>query len=149
MKTIIVFLALACCAVVSPEDATQIDQTEVNCAAFAVFGEARGEPIDGQILVVQVLLNRAEQRGTWVCKEVMRANQITSWRDYKGVPPWKIDESAWLRSRAVARDVISGKTKPEKCQNATHFHALEVSPNWSAQMRDVCVIGNHKYGVLS
>lgn len=143
---LLLLLILLACGFVSPEDSRRVDQTEVNCAAFAVFGEARGEPTDGQALVVQVLINRAENRGTWVCKEVMRKHQITSWRDYNGVPPWEIDEPAWLRSLAISRDVLSGKVKPDKCRKADHFHAINASPKWSDDMQDVCFVGKHKFG---
>lgn len=92
------------------------------CLSLVIFFEARGEPLDGQLAVAHVVMNRSENNNTSICQEVFKKSQF-SWtkRQYK-IPKG----NDWKNAQDVARialnssDSIKGATfffNPKKCGN--------------------------------
>lgn len=110
----------------------------LTCLTLNVYHEARGEPVEGQIAVVHVVMNRAKINGTSPCKEVYRPKQF-SWTLHKKLP---VKWSEYVRlhhnvTKALkTRDITSG---------ATHYHAAHIRPYWVHNMVFIKQIGNHLF----
>ena len=121
------------------------------CLANAIYFEARGEPVRGQIAVAQVVMNRVFS-GHYpdnVCGVVYQdsnrhlACQFTFACD--GIPD-RIDElDAWARAKEIARDTLDGKLWLADVGKATHYHAYWVRPIWIREMQKLDRIGVHTF----
>lgn len=120
------------------------------CLAEAIYFEARGEPIAGQIAVAEVVLNRVDSRSypDTVCEVTNqgmgrgRACQFSYACD--GQP--EVMKSPLARDRAgkLARLMIDGRARTITA-GATHFHATYVRPGWSRKFARTAAIGNHVF----
>ena len=115
-------------------------KADIDCLARNVYHEARGEPIEGQIAVAQVTVNRVEsgEFQSSVCKAVYADRQF-SWT----TKPKKIkDIKAWEASVAIATAVLT-KSVHLPDFKALYFHTKQVKPTWNRGKRVLAVIGNH------
>lgn len=115
---------------------------ELRCLATAVYFESKGEPLDGQLAVAQVILNRVEagRFGRDICAVVKAPKQFSFVRG--GAMPDPRGAAQWATAHAIALIAISGSW-PEVVPDATHFHATRVSPGW--KMRRVAQVGRHVF----
>lgn len=125
-----------------------LERADVACIALAVFAEARGEPFDGQALVADVVLNRAESEQRSACDIVQAEGQfaVADWPLPRR--PWRIDPAAWQRAIVVAQAVASGDYYiPPPCQGATFFWRKDgAAPAWAgASVRLLCEVGDHAF----
>lgn len=122
-------------------DAGQMD-SEANCLATAVYFESKGEPLDGQLAVAQVIVNRVEagRFGRNICDVVKAPGQFSFVKG--GSMPTPTNRNAWETAKAVALIAISGSW-PEIAPDATHFHATRVSPGW--KLRRIATVGQHVF----
>jgi spore germination cell wall hydrolase CwlJ-like protein len=121
------------------------------CLADAVYFEARGEPIRGQMAVAQVVINRVFS-GYYpnnICGVVYQNAhrrfrcQFTFACD--GLPE-RVDEPvAWERATHIARDALDGNFWLNDVGKATHYHARWVHPWWVHEMRRLDRIGVHTF----
>jgi len=113
---------------------------EGRCLAKAVYWEAKGEPLSGQLAVAQVVLNRVESGrfGRGICAVVTAPGQFSFMR--AGRIPEAPNRAAWQTARAVALLALEGGWG-DVVGEATHFHATSVNPRW--RLRRVAAIGNH------
>lgn len=119
------------------------------CLANAVYFEARGEPVRGQIAVAQVVLNRVFSPfyPNDVCEVVYQnaerrnACQFTFACD--GIPDVVTEPDAWARAKRIARDMLDGKLWMPEIAKSTHYHAYYVHPDWIQEMRKIYHIGEH------
>ncbi len=121
------------------------------CLANAVYFEARGEPVRGQIAVAQVVMNRVFSPfyPDNVCGVVYQnadrhlACQFTFACD--GVPDVVTEPDAWQRAKRIARDMLDGKLWLPQVSKATHYHAYWVHPDWVSEMHRLSHIGVHTF----
>ena len=121
------------------------------CLANAVYFEARGEPVRGQIAVAQVVLNRVFSPfyPNKVCDVVYQnadrhnACQFTFACD--GIPDIVTEPEAWLRAKRIARDMLDGKLWMPEVAKSTHYHAYWVHPSWVAEMKKMYQLGVHTF----
>lgn len=114
---------------------------DIECLAKNIYHEARGEPLEGQIAVAQVTVNRV-QSGEFqssICKAVYADKQF-SWTI--GKPKTVKDRKAWEASVAIATAVLT-KSIHLPDFKALYFHTKQVKPRWNRTKRIVAVIGNH------
>src|SRR5581483_6690284 len=121
------------------------------CLADAVYFEARGEPVRGQMAVAQVVMNRVFS-GYYprnVCQTVYQnanrrfACQFTFACD--GIPETVDEPQAWLRAERIADDYLDGKYWVAEVGRATHYHAYWVHPDWVHEMHKLYRIGVHTF----
>lgn len=84
------------------------------CLALNIHFEARGEPIEGQLAVAHVTINRAKENHTGICHEVFKKNQF-SWTRYRYSIP---KGPTWDRSKSVAKIALKS---PDSVKGATYF----------------------------
>ena len=130
--------------------ATLLDELRaLDCLAQAVYYEARSETEDGQRAVAQVVLNRVRHPAYpgSVCGVVyqgpMKAGggcQFTFTCDGAlAQPPFG---PGWSRARRIAAEALAGKVFAP-VGLATHYHRLDVAPEWAPRLAPVATIGVH------
>lgn len=113
------------------------------CLALVIYVEARGEPIDGQLMVADVVMNRVEHEW-WpddVCNVVFDDAQfsgISNRLDLEGI----FNDPSWIRSVVVATDALDGNLVGS---SATHFHTTDSNPYWSNHLTLLGQYGNHVF----
>jgi spore germination cell wall hydrolase CwlJ-like protein len=121
------------------------------CLAEAIYFEARGEAVRGQIAVAQVVLNRAFS-GYYpptVCGVVYQnshhhlACQFTFACD--GIPDVIREQDAWERAKKISAQVLDGKLWLPEVGKATHYHAYWVRPGWVREMTRMHKLGVHTF----
>lgn len=124
--------------------------TEQKCMATAIYFEARGEPVKGELAVAQVVINRLKNPaypGT-ICgvvyqnKDMRNACQFSFACD--GIPDRITDASAWTRAQEIARRVLYRQDWwNADIGSSTHYHANYVRPRWARTMKKMEKIGHH------
>jgi hypothetical protein len=122
------------------------------CLADAVYFEARGEPLRGQMAVAQVVMNRVFS-GYYpndVCGVVYQnanrhlACQFTFACEGKDLS--RIDETdMWEQAKRIAKDMLDGKIWLSEVGHATHYHAYWVHPSWVHEMNKMYRLGVHTF----
>ena len=114
---------------------------DIDCLAKNIYHEARSEPLEGQIAVAQVTLNRvrSSKYPSTVCKVVYAPSQFS----------WTLDKTkrirdkrAWAASVEVARAVLTQSVRLPDFR-AHYYHTPKVRPSWAKNKQIVAVIGNH------
>ena len=116
---------------------------ELMCLAQAVYFESRGEPLDGQLAVARVVINRAESN-TFpddYCSVVTQRSQFSFVRGGH-IPTPPQGSSAWRSAQAIAR-IAHRDLWESEAGDALYFHARHVSPSWARRMTARAHINNH------
>jgi Cell Wall Hydrolase len=121
------------------------------CLANAIYFEARGEPVAGQIAVAQVVMNRVFS-GFYpnnVCAAIYQnanrhlACQFTFACD--GRSKAINERGAWARANRIAKETLDGKLYEASVGASTHYHAVYVHPIWVREMRKMAHYGIHNF----
>ncbi|MBV9929578.1 MAG: cell wall hydrolase [Alphaproteobacteria bacterium] len=115
---------------------------EQACLATAVYFEAKGEPLKGQLGVAHVILNRTRS-GRFprsVCGVVRQPGQFSF--VHGGRLPAVSHGAQWKTALAIAAIALAGEA-PAPAPKALFFHARSVSPGW--HLTRVAAIGNHVF----
>lgn len=116
---------------------------EMRCLAGAVYFEARGEALAGQLAVAQVIINRTED-GRFpksYCGVVSQPGQFSFMRG-KQMPAIRTQSAAWTRAVAIAEIAHKGLWQSEAGE-AVFFHAKYVRPGWSQRKTKLAQIDTH------
>ncbi|MBA2238908.1 MAG: cell wall hydrolase [Lysobacter sp.] len=121
-----------------------LDQ-QAQCLAITVYHEARGETLEGQLAVANVVINRARSGRyppSWC--EVMKqpwqfsfVNPRTG--DYPGIDT---ASAAWSKAQAIAR-IAAQNVAAEVDQDVLWYHADYVAPSWGRRLTRGEKIGTH------
>lgn len=120
------------------------------CLSEALYFEARGETIEGQFAVAEVIMNRVESARfpDSVCDVVKQGTgrkyqcQFTYTCD--GRPERIAEPRAYERVSKVARAVLDERA-PDLTKGATHYHTTAVRPKWSRVYTKTAAIGVHLF----
>jgi N-acetylmuramoyl-L-alanine amidase len=118
---------------------------EANCVAVAVYHEARGESLEGQLAVAKVIMNRARsgKYPTSWCGVVKQPWQFSFVNPRSGYMP-SVDQASasWRKALGVTRLAVANavQTVPEDC---LWYHADYVAPSWGRRLTRVEKIGAH------
>ena len=121
------------------------------CLAEAVYFEARGEAVRGQIAVAQVVMNRAFSGfyPTTVCGVVYQnknrhmACQFTFACD--NVADVVREPDMWDRASKIAKAMLDGQLWLPEVGKSTHYHAYWVHPSWVSEMKKMYKFGVHTF----
>ncbi len=121
------------------------------CLAEAVYFEARGEAVRGQIAVAQVVMNRtfSGRYPTTVCGVVYQnkhrhyACQFTFACDNN--PDVIREPEMWERARKIAKAMLDGQIWLPEVAKSTHYHAYYVRPSWVSEMTKMYRFGVHTF----
>ncbi len=118
------------------------------CLTEALYFEARGETVEGQYAVAEVILNRVDNANypDTICDVV---NQGTGRRNAcqftytcDGIPDVVIDRTAWNRLGHIALIMMDGAPR-DLTRGATHYHADWVNPDWARVYPRTARYGQH------
>jgi len=118
---------------------------DMKCLAQAVYFEARGEPLTGQLAVARVVINRAGS-GLYPADYCSVVTQRAQFSFVKGGRIPQADESsrAWLRAKAIAQIAHQDLWDCE-AEDALYFHATYVKPSWARRKTQVARIDTHVF----
>jgi spore germination cell wall hydrolase CwlJ-like protein len=120
----------------------QLDE-QTNCLATAVYFEARGESLEGQLAVARVVMNRASSGRyppDW-CSVVKQPAQFSFVR-HGEFPQADTNSEAWRRAEAIA-ELAAANIVPSVSQDVLWYHANYVAPRWRSNLQEVQQIGAH------
>lgn len=128
---------------VAQVDAPQTLSRQLECLAGAVYFESRGEPIEGQLAVAQVVINRAESAvfPSDYCGVVTQRAQFSFVKNGR-IPSSRSNAAAWERARKIARIAHEGLWDSE-AGDSLYFHANYVSPRWARSKQTRATIKTH------
>ncbi|GGC03850.1 hypothetical protein GCM10011363_20590 [Marivita lacus] len=121
------------------------------CLAEALYFEARGETIQGQFAVAEVIMNRVKS-GRFpddICSVINQGTgkkyqcQFTYTCD--GIPERIREPQAWDRVGKVARAILDGRAPMNLTNGATHYHTTAVRPRWSRSYTQTASYGVHVF----
>ncbi|MCF2515522.1 cell wall hydrolase [Sphingomonas sp. G124] len=113
------------------------------CLATAVYFESMGEPLEGQLAVANVVINRAKSGrypASW-CGVVKQKAQFSFVRSGR-FPRIDYGCDAWAKAQAIARIAALNLTSALP-QDVLWYHADYVAPRWRNNLRRVEKIGAH------
>ena len=134
----------------------KLADSERLCLAQAIYHEARGESVDGQMAVANVIINRAfskkypsticgvvfqnADKGKYKCQFTFACDG----RSDKGT-----ERTAWNRSVKMAEDAFAefqqGQRPGVIPNDSLFYHTTAVAPKWSHTFRRVAAIGSHVF----
>ncbi len=106
------------------------------CMAAVIFGESRGEPLEGQIAVAFTLRNRSVASGETYCTESHKPHQFY-------VSNYRLRTPAWDTAETIAFLVGTGRVS-DPVGGATFFHSGS-KPYWTTTLKQTRKIGGHSF----
>jgi spore germination cell wall hydrolase CwlJ-like protein len=132
----------------------KLAESEKLCLAQAIYHEARGESREGQLAVVNVIINRAMSKRypSTICGVVFQNAdrgrykcQFTFACD--GRSDLGRERGAWNRSVGLAEtafyEFMRGQRPGVVPDSVLFYHTTAVAPSWSRAFRRVAAIGSH------
>ena len=121
---------------------------QMSCLAEALYFEARGEPIKGQLAVGEVILNRVEDARypSSICRVVNQgtgrrfACQFTYTCD--GKLETVHERKPYEISLKIAKILMTTHDR-KLTKGSTHYHSNYVDPKWSKKFERVAKFGRH------
>ncbi len=127
------------------------------CLTEALYFEARGETLKGQLAVAEVILNRVDSRRypNSICDVIAQGESRKHACQFSfrcdGLPEHFHEPKAYELVGKVARMMLDGRDRA-LTQGATHYHTTAVKPGWARRLTHTAQIGRHlfyKYPVRS
>lgn len=121
---------------------------ELACLTEAIYFEARGESINGQIAVAEVIINRANSPifPNSICEVIKQGAQNLNRCQFSykcdGEPEYMTERKAKKRAADVAILMMKGERRGLS-GNATHYHADYVDPYWASKLKKTATVGTH------
>lgn len=120
------------------------------CLAEALYFEARGESVRGQVAVAEVILNRVDSPAfpDSVCDVVHQGTgrkfqcQFTYTCD--GHADTIANKAAFAQVTKLARLMVQGAPR-RLTDGATHYHTSAVAPRWARVFPHTATIGVHRF----
>jgi spore germination cell wall hydrolase CwlJ-like protein len=127
-----------------------VNETERDCLRRAVYYEARGEPVAGQIAVAQVVLNRVKlgRWGSSICRVIHQGvNRGKQCQFSFACRSWLAPPrgAAWQQAMWVADEVLGDGAWLREMSEATHFHRHDLAPAWRRALKEIGRIGAHVF----
>ena len=119
---------------------------EILCLTVAIYYEARGEPIEGQAAVAQVILNRVQHPDfpDDACAVVFEPDQFSFVDDpFNLIPPMMENEQARRATQKAAKAALEVVEGYHTHITSTHYHADYVEPYWADVYTLDFRVGNH------
>ena len=121
--------------------------TDLMCIALAVYMEARGESLVGQISVAKVIQNRMARESATVCEVISKKNQFPWFDNTIRTGKHKIifKKPSFDNSLTVAELVLNDPTLEDPTNGATFFHGRAEKPSWARRLKLTLVEGGHRF----
>ncbi len=133
-----------------------LKELEIDVLARTIWGEARGEGKEGMEAVASVILNRAQVakrlNGYWwgntIIQVCQKPYQFSCWNkldpNFKKLIAVDEEDMHFATAMRVARRAMLGFIK-DATYGATHYHTLNISPDWAKGQKPTTRIGHHVF----
>jgi len=124
--------------------------SEHQCLSEAIYYEARSESRSGQLAVADVVKNRVSSKHypNTICDVVYENAERPYACQFSFACDGSMDEApngkAWERSQNMARISLSGQVG-DLTQNSTHYHTVNVDPDWAGTLEFKKQVGFHLF----
>ena len=121
---------------------------ELHCLAEALYFEARGEPIQGQRAVAEVIINRVKSNNypDTICGVTRQGGYSSNWCQFSyycdGITEKIHEHHVYDRILKLSQTVLHGMLD-NSTSGATHYHNLNVNPKWAGNLTVTARIGRH------
>jgi hypothetical protein len=137
----------------TPADpALQTALAEQRCLAEAMYYEARGEGVDGEKAIAEVVFHRMKSTGYphSVCGVVYQGAALKHACQFSftcsGELLQRKTPGAWATAKRLAAKILGGLIQlGDVTEDAISFHAADVEPGWSDHLVKTIQIGNHVF----
>jgi spore germination cell wall hydrolase CwlJ-like protein len=120
------------------------------CLAEALYFEARGEPVQGQFAVAEVILNRVDSSKfpNSICRVVNQGTGRKHACQFSYTCDGKLERVANIEVYdqivGIAGVMIDGGIR-DLSGGATYYHTTSVQPSWARRFEHTATIGIHKF----
>lgn len=134
---------------------------DVQILALCAWGEARGEPIQGQLGVMWVIRNRVHDQkrryGRGYAEVILRPLQFSCMNaDDPNLAKIlamadRLEEATGKQEQPISQLIFLGHgilmgDLSDVTGGANHYHATSISrPHWTGTLQAICVLGNHAF----
>jgi spore germination cell wall hydrolase CwlJ-like protein len=130
------------------ESQAEFEAREQRCLATAIYFEARGEPVRGQVAVAQVILNRVRSPlfPQTICGVVYQGQMHPGCQfsfTCDGHTDNPRNDNQWALARSIAKKIMGGELWLPEIGYSTYYHANYVNPYWKGDMSKIDKIGRH------
>jgi N-acetylmuramoyl-L-alanine amidase len=130
---IILFILL--CSIASADETLDV--------AWTIYQEARGESYEGKLAVASVIYNRSFDRHLTLSQVCTQRLQFSCWNSRR--TPKRVNSIGWKQCEQIAKSMTDKVFRP--LNNWNHYYNPSLcNPSWGSKMKNVTVIGNHKFG---
>lgn len=123
-----------------------------HCLAEAMYYEARGEGVEGQMAVAEVVFHRMRSSAypSTICGVVFQGAQEKRACQFSfvcnGDMERRKEPHAWAAARLLAAKIMTGAVPlGDITDDATSYHAVSVDPAWAGHLIRTVQIGNHVF----
>jgi len=137
---------------------SSVPSVEHTCLAQNIYFEARNQSVAGMVSVAQVVLNRVQDPRfpSTICRVVKQGRltdpigspiqigkcQFSWYCDGKSDTP--VDEVSWeTAKRKAAHAYYLHDLGYDITEGSTHYHTVDVSPNWAQTITEIGQIDSH------
>jgi spore germination cell wall hydrolase CwlJ-like protein len=121
--------------------ASAAPDAETDCLARGIYYESKGEPLDGQLTVADVIVNRSRSSRfpSTICGVLRQPSQFSF--VHRGVIPTPPAGSRDWRIAVAIAQIAMQDLADGAAPHALFFHARSVHPGW--RLTRVATVGNH------
>ncbi|MGH6887829.1 MAG: cell wall hydrolase [Rhizomicrobium sp.] len=123
---------------------------ERKCLAEAMYYEARGEGVNGEKAIAEVVFHRmhSPRYPRSICGVVYQRAAAGHGCQFSFTCNGDLDRAkapgSWARAKRLAGKILTGLvTLGDETENAIAFHAVDVQPGWGDRLVKTIQIGNH------
>jgi len=123
--------------------------SDVELLACFIWGEARGEKIEGKLAIVHVVLNKVKAQfcyGQTIRDVILKLGHFTgpnpNLLQTLRIPPGDME---FALCKAISELATRGHLKNDPTDGATHFHRVDSKPPWVPKLTYLRQIGNHVF----
>jgi spore germination cell wall hydrolase CwlJ-like protein len=126
------------------------DSSEWECLTEALYFEARGEPLLGQVAVAEVIINRKYHKRfpSTVCGVISqgasRKNRCQFSYKCDGIDEVYHEPKSYETLGKIAQQMLDGAAR-ELTNGATFYHNKTVKPSWARKLNKTAVLGEHLF----
>jgi N-acetylmuramoyl-L-alanine amidase len=126
--------------------------SDIELLACFIWGEARGEKVEGKLAIVHVVLNRVKARsyyGGTIREVILKPGHVTCFKEndqnLAQILKLPSGDREFALCKAIAELATRGHLKNDPTGGATHFHRLNSKPPWAPKLTYLRQIGNHRF----
>jgi spore germination cell wall hydrolase CwlJ-like protein len=132
------------------EITSPIMDSEIHCMTRAIYFESKSEPVEGQLAVGTVIVNRtmSGEFPDTVCGVIkQRTHKTCQFQFMCDRKPVKINKKLWEESKEIAQRVLVFGENVDilRRKKALFFHATYVHPKFAQKKYRIVQIGGHLF----